>query len=448
MRISEYIGREIACPCGKIHTTPLRKVVTAPGAANLLAETLRELGHRRAFWIADENTWPILGEKLDAQLREAGIPATGAVLPAGIQADETGIGWVLMHLDRDADVLVAIGSGTLNDITKFVSHRLHLPYVIAATAPSMDGFASNVAAMTTGRMKTTYPAHIPEAILADLDILAAAPMEMIAAGVGDILGKYNALSDWQLGRILTGEYYCAGIAGMMREAAAQVAANISGLKKRRPEAFAGLTEALILSGIAMGFAGNSRPASGSEHHLSHFWEMRFLAEGRKPALHGAKVGVGTVLSLRMARKLLETRPDFEKAAAHAAHFDTARWEAQVRAGYGAAAGSVLALERETRKNSPEEHAARLAVIRERWTELTAVLAELPPAEKVAAMLAELGGPVVPADLDIEPALTEEAILLAKELRDRYTILQLLWDLGLLDEFAAEFSGKEGSHAAV
>ena len=448
MTITDYIGQQIVCPCGRTHTTSLKKVLVSPGASGALAQTLRELGHDRVFWIADENTWPILGEKLAAQLTEGGILSSGVVLPGRVQADEDGIGRVLMHLDRDADALVAIGSGTINDISKFVSHRLHIPYAIAATAPSMDGFASNVAAMTTDRMKTTYPAHIPEAILADLDVLAAAPMEMIAAGVGDILGKYTALSDWQLGKIITGEYHCGAIAAMMREAVARVEQSLPGLQERRPEAFAGLTEALILSGVAMGFAGNSRPASGSEHHLSHFWEMRFLAEGRTPALHGAKVGVGTVLSIRMAKKLLETQPDFEKAAAFAESFDTARWESQVRAGYGPAAEGVLALEKETGKNSPASHAARLAVIREKWDELAAVFAQLPQADRVAAELQALGGPSRPADLGIEPALTEEAILLAKELRDRYTILQLLWDLGLLEEYAAEFAGKEGSHAAV
>lgn len=447
MTIEQYIGREIACPCGRVHTTDLKKVIIEPGASRRLTEVLRELGHDRVFWIADTNTWPILGESLANQMKEAGLMQSGVILPGDSHADELGIGRVLMHMDRDAEVLLTIGSGTLNDIAKFVSHRMHIPYVIAATAPSMDGFASNVAAMTTDNMKTTYAAHIPEAIIADLDILSQAPMEMIAAGVGDILGKYSALSDWKLSAAINGEYYCDAIVSLMREAVEKVVESVPGLKARKPEAYAGLTEALILSGIAMGFAGISRPASGSEHHLSHFWEMRYIAEGRKALLHGTKVGVGTVLSIRMAEKLRSLTPDFDRAAAHAQNFDRERWAKQVEKGYGAAANGVLALEETARKNCAETQAPRLAYIRAHWEELTGILREsLPSSETVASLLRELGGPTEPAEIGVEPELVEEAILLAKELRDRYTILQLLWDLGLLEEFAAEFSGKEVQHA--
>lgn len=447
MTIQQYIEAPIACPCGRVHSTDMKIVEISAGASEKLAETLRKLGHDRVFWIADDNTWPILGEKAVEQLREGGFFHSGVVLPGDVHADELGIGRVLMHIDRDADVLLTIGSGTLNDIAKFVSHRMHIPYVILASAPSMDGFASNVAAMTTDKMKTTYEAHIPEAILADLDILSKAPMEMIAAGVGDILGKYNALCDWKVASLITGEYYCESIVSLMREAVEKVVESVPGLAKREPEAFEGLTEALILSGIAMGFAGNSRPASGSEHHLSHFWEMRFLAEDRKALLHGTKVGVGTVLSIRMAEKLLNTPVDFAKAAAHAANFDWEHWAELVKKGYGPAADSVFALEETAKKNDPVEHAKRLSYIQSHWDELKEVIRQtLPSSQKVAELLKTLDGPVSPEEIGVESSLVEEAILLAKELRNRYTILQLLWDLGLLDEFAAEFSGKAGANA--
>ncbi|HIQ58143.1 MAG TPA: sn-glycerol-1-phosphate dehydrogenase [Candidatus Merdivicinus intestinavium] len=444
MTIQQYIGREFPCSCGRTHSTGMKIADISSGASRRLVPALRELGRRRVFWVADENTWPILGRQAAADMNEAGIAQSGVILPGEPHADELGIGQTLMHLDRDADVLLAIGSGTINDITKFVSHRLHKPYVILASAPSMDGFASNVAAMTTDRMKTTYEAHIPEAFLADLDVLSKAPMEMIAAGVGDILGKYNALCDWKIGKIITGEYYCEEIVRLMREAVEKVVESIPGLKERRPEAYAGLTEALVLSGIAMGFAGNSRPASGSEHHLSHFWEMRYLFEGRKALLHGTKVGVGTVLSIRMAEKLLNMPADFEKGIAHARNFDWDDWKARVEKGYGPAAGSVFELEKTARKNDAAAHAQRMETIRAHWDEITAAMREsLPASAKVAGMLRELGGPADPEEIGVEPSLVEEAILLAKELRSRYTILQLLWDLGLLEEFAAEFSGKAG-----
>ena len=399
MTIAERIEKDIvSCPCGRLHHTSLKIVEISAGAREKLPEVLEKLQYGRVFWIADENTWPILGEKAVALMRQAGIQESGVVLPGDVHADELGVGRVMMHIDRTADVLLAIGSGTINDIAKFLSSRLFISYIVLATAPSMDGFASSVAAMTTDQMKTTYEAHVPEAILADLDVLSQAPMEMIAAGAADVLGKFNALCDWKISSLINGEYYCEMIADLMREAVEKVAASAPGLQKREPAAIAGLTEALILSGVAMSFAGNSRPASGSEHHLSHFWEMRFLRERRRPLLHGTKVGVGTVLSIRMAEKLLE--------------------------------------ERTAKKNDPAEHAKRLTVIQSRWEELKAVMREnLPSSEKVMELLRTLGGPVSPEEIGVEPSLVKEAVLLAKELRNRYTILQLLWDLGLLEEFA-------------
>ena len=439
MTIAECIEKDIVdCPCGRLHHTSLKIVEISAGASEKLPEVLEKLHYDRVFWIADENTWPVLGEKAVALMRKAGIQESGVVLPKDVHADELGIGRVMMQIDPSADVLLAIGSGTINDIAKFLSSRLFISYIVLATAPSMDGFASSVAAMTTDQMKTTYEAHVPEAILADLDVLSQAPMEMIAAGAADVLGKFNALCDWKISSLINGEYYCEMIADLMREAVEKVAASAPGLQKREPAAIAGLTEALILSGVAMSFAGNSRPASGSEHHLSHFWEMRFLREGRKPLLHGIKVGVGTVLSIRMAEKLLDTPVDFAKAAEHAKNFDRAKWAELVKKGYGPAAEGVFALEKTAKKNNPAEHAKRLAVIQSRWEELKAVMREtLPSSKKVVELLRTLGGPVSPEEIGVEPALVKEAVLLAKELRNRYTILQLLWDLGLLEEFAGE-----------
>lgn len=437
MDLQQYLGRKLPCSCGREHETQLKQVKISSGAVEKLPQIVKKLGHSRVFAISDANTRAVLGEKAEAILGEAGLLAGSVTLPGDVLADEEGIGRVLMHFQRDSDVILAVGTGTLNDIGKLTSWRMGLPYLVAATAPSMDGFVSNVAAMTADRMKTTYPAHVPEAVVADLDVLCRAPMEMIAAGLGDILGKYTALCDWSISHIITGEYYCPAIAGMMEQAIQDAAASTDGLLAREPAAVAGLTEALILSGIAMSFALISRPASGSEHHISHFWEMRFLAEGRKPVLHGTKVGVGTILSLGLYQKLLAEPVNFEKAAALRADFDVAAWKEAVRQGFGPAAEGVLALEKTAHKNDPVLQRQRLKVIKERWTELTARMRLLPEADTIRRLLRKLGAATEPSELGIDSSLTREAILLAKEVRDRYTVLQLLWDLGLLERFAAE-----------
>ena len=439
MGTQEYLGKEFPCGCGRTHQTALKRAEISAGAVEKLPEMVRELGHSHVFLIADENTWQVLGERAESVLRTAGIPCGKVILPGDVLPDEMGVGQVLLHFDQESDLILAVGTGTVNDIGKLVSYRLRLPYFIAASAPSMDGFVSNVAAMTASRMKTTFPAHVPEAVIADLDVLRQAPMEMIAAGLADILGKYTALCDWKLSHIINGEYYCPAIAGMMENAIRGAAESVDGLLSREPEAIRGLMEALVLSGIAMSFALVSRPASGSEHHISHFWEMRFLAEGRKPVLHGTKVGVGTVLSLKLYEKLRNEPVDFQQALAHAAAFVEAEWEQAVKKGFGPASGGVLKLEKTAHKNDPLRHRERLVRIEAHWPELKAEMEKLPFSETVREMLLRMKTAVSPAALGIDGELTREAIVLAKEVRDRYTILQLLWDLGLLERYAEEVS---------
>ena len=185
--------------------------------------------------------------------------------------------------------------------------------MIFATAPSMDGFVSVGAALIHNHVKTTYQAHVPVAVLGDPEILAKAPMEMIVAGLGDILGKYTCLVDWKMAHLIEDEYYCEVIDKMVKESIEIVVEESDGIKQRDQEAVKHLMEALVLTGVAMSFVGNSRPASGSEHHLSHYWEMQFQMEGKKPILHGIKVGVGMLAVIKMYEMLEKEAPDFAAA---------------------------------------------------------------------------------------------------------------------------------------
>ena len=207
------------------------------------------------------------------------------------------------------------------------------------------------------------------------------------------------------------------------------------VQTRDPEAVKAVTEALVLTGIAMSFVGNSRPASGCEHHCTHYWEMKALMEGCTPALHGTQVGVGTILALRLYHRLAQEQPDFD--AAMARPYDQAAWEEKMRALYGAAADGIIALEQKAGKNDVAKRDQRLAVIKEKWEEIRrAIQEDLPAAEEMAALLRSLGAPTEPEEIDIPAARAREAVVVAKEVRDRYTLLQLLWDLGLAEQYAA------------
>ena len=340
IQLSQYLGKPMECSCGHEHKTLLKRIDIDKGALNRLPGHITELGYHHIFMVCDVNTWKAAGETVAKLLSENNIAHKCLVIQdSELVPDEHAVGTVVTAFPKEADLILAVGSGTLNDLCKFVSYQIGLDYIVCATAPSMDGFASIGAALITNHVKTTYDAHVPVAIIGDTEVLAQAPMEMIVAGLGDILGKYTCLMDWRMAHLIEGEYYCEKIAGMVKQAVTIVVEQSSKIKDRDLEAVKAITEALALTGVAMSFVGNSRPASGSEHHLSHYWEMQFQMEGKKPILHGIKVGVGLLTVLNMYGKLAQEKVDF--SALKEMKFDKAAWEANVRDCYKDAADGIL-----------------------------------------------------------------------------------------------------------
>lgn len=434
--ISDYLKQPFSCSCGRTHSAPIHTIIVEEGALLKLPDCIAAAGCRKPFLLYDSTTYQIAGKQVRELLDGVSIPFSSYSLPeAEPVPDEETIGTILIHLDSSCDVIIAVGSGTLNDLCRFISYKLNLPYMIVATAPSMDGFASGVSPLIVNHTKTTYEAHAPIAILGDLNLLKAAPVSMIAAGIGDILGKYNALCDWSIAGLLLGEYHCSNIEGIVRKSLETVLQNIDGVRGRDPQAVRGVMEALVLSGLAMSFAGNSRPASGSEHHLSHYWEMRFLSEGKKPYLHGTQVGVATVAVLKAYELLMEQPIDFDAAKKKAISYSESKWEADMIKYYGPAAPSVIRLERETGKNAPDQVLARLELIRRHWKEIKAIVELLPSADHIRSILIALSAPASPIEVGIDRDTFIESFLAAKELRNRYALLQLLFDLGLQEELA-------------
>ena len=185
-----------------------------------------------------------------------------------------------MHFAHAADVIVGVGGGTINDICKILAGLTGRPYLIVGTAPSMDGFASDTSSMVVDGLKSSLPTAGARAILGDTDILAAAPGELLAAGLGDMLAKYISLAEWRISAEVNGEYFCPHVANLVRRSLDKCAAAAEGLSRRDPDAVGCVMEGLVLSGLAMGFAGVTRPASGMEHYFSHIWDMRALAFDR------------------------------------------------------------------------------------------------------------------------------------------------------------------------
>ncbi|MDR1705196.1 MAG: sn-glycerol-1-phosphate dehydrogenase [Clostridiales bacterium] len=378
---------------------------------------LNAKNYKNILLVSDINTHKAAGARIAGLLSGAGIPFDEYIFNDDeVMPDEASVAALEAAIPDNCGLLLGVGSGTINDLCKYAGHRVSIPSAIIATAPSMDGYTAKGAAMVIAGMKVTPQTQCPVAVFCDIDVMRAAPERMLASGLGDILGKYSALADWKLSHILTGEPMPADLTDVVEKAVRLCANSAHGLAKRDPEAVLRLTEGLLLSGIAMSVYGDSRPASGTEHHLSHYWEMRFLAERKKPASHGFTVGIGTLIALRLWQSLpvLPKRPMPE---------DRERTLALVSEKYGPSAPALLPV--------PNPN-LDFNFIMEKWPEIQKIARENPEPAYIEGLLRLAGAPVMPSEADIDGALLKESILLARERKKVYTVLQLMGDLGLLD----------------
>lgn len=425
------------CDCGKHHAARLKRVIIDQGALFKVSSVLRELGVSRPMVVADQNTYRVAGRQVYELLRGAGLECALYVFPqAHVEPNEFSVGQVIMNFAPGTDCMVAVGSGTINDVCKMVSRAAGTKQLVVATAPSMDGYASNSSSMISAGVKTTIYSVCPDAIIADVDVLRQAPLKMLQAGLGDMLAKYISVCEWRMSHIITGEYYCEEIAALMRRCVRRIVDAAPHLTQRSPQAVMQVIEGLIISGVAMSFAEVSRPASGLEHYFSHIWEMHSLM-GRCPSeLHGIQVGVGTVLTLRLFSWLRQETPDRERALRSAAAFDMAAWERDMRESFGPTAEAVIDIERRAGKHDPVKHAQRLERIIANWDELMRVVdEELPDVNAIVNLMKALQEPTLPRTLGLSDGEVISALKCSQEIRDKYILSRLLWDLGLLDEYA-------------
>ena len=285
----KYNGR---CSCGKEHKMATEFCIIEASCMEKLDYYISKYemkGYSVAIY--DENTYKAttgVHPKVD---KEIILP------PENLHADNHGVALAIKQLPEKCDYLIAIGSGTIHDITRYCAYEKGIPFVSCPTAASVDGFCSSVAAMTWDGFKKTFEAVAPKIVIADLNIISKAPMFLTNSGFGDMIGKFIALADWKIAHILTNEYFCETIYDMTMNATKAVTESAKAIKDGDITAYEKLIFGLLMSGLAMQMLGNSRCASGAEHHISHLIEMQPEGLGIKSdALHGEKVGVGTLIT--------------------------------------------------------------------------------------------------------------------------------------------------------
>lgn len=425
------------CECGRTHSGGVEHVIIEDGAIERLPELIREAGGKRPFLLSGHDSFAAAGERVTGALEKAGIAYSAYVVPVSpVKPTEETVGAAVMHYDLRCDLIIAVGSGVINDTGKLLAAMTGHRYIIVATAPSMDGFSSATSSMDRDGLKVSLDSTFAWAVVGDLDVLAAAPMRMLQAGVGDMLAKYVSLAEWKIGHLLVDEYYCPVVAALVDRALAKVTEAAPGLVKRDREAVRAVMEGMVIAGMAMTYAGLSRPASGMEHYFSHIIDMRALAfENAACDLHGTQVGVGTVYALRVYEYLKTVVPDRERALKYAEAFDTDAWNRQLLDFVGPGARAMIEREKAERKYDREKHAARLGRILDNWDEIVRIAGSLPSAEQVAALLETIGAPTAAEAFGYDREQTRKILCMTKDIRDKYIGSRLLWDLGILDEAA-------------
>ncbi|MCM3478720.1 sn-glycerol-1-phosphate dehydrogenase [Caldibacillus thermoamylovorans] len=373
----------------KISNFSIPEIRVEKNAILHIRELIKRKQWKNIVVVYDQNTYLAAGEKLIKFLMNDFEEVIGININENehgqVIANEESLVQVFIKTPNDADVLIAVGSGTIHDIVRFAGHKMNIPFISVPTAASVEGFTSKGAPLILRGVKQTIQTAAPIAVFADIDVIKAAPREMAAAGFGDILGKYTSLLDWEISKLVGNEPFHEGAASLTRKALETCVEYIEEISNADEKGITILMNALIESGLVMQILDYSRPASGAEHHLSHYWEMYLLKTNQKQLLHGAKVGVATTMIVELYKK---------------------NWKKLLRS--------------ERIKNTVYGNG-----IEQYGEYIFSVIEKLPSPDELKKLLEKVGGPTTVEELGIPQEIVIESLNEAHHLRDRCTGLLLL-----------------------
>ncbi len=394
---------------------------------NPLAEYCRLNGFTSFHLVADQNTYPILGREVEKCLRSPGSQVRLTILQgAPLLAGGDAILQLFVQADPLPQVFIAVGSGTITDVVRFTSYHLQRPFISFPTAPSVDAYLSMSSPLIVAGVKDSYPGQLPLAVFAHLPTLYNAPAEMIAAGFGDMVGKYTALADWKLGHLLWDEPYNQDIAASAWQDLSTCIANLDAIAARKPAGIRSLMRSLFNSGLNMARDGSSRPASGAEHHLSHYWEMRLLWENRPPVLHGLKVGLATLYASDFYAALRRIdRRQVESWLTSARLPDPDLSAQEIRHLYDLGAERILAGQRRFLEMSAAAWNSLKQRVLDQWDQIQSIASTVPPRSELEAYLKIIHFPTFPGELGLTEKDIQLGLSAAHYLRDRLTVMKLM-----------------------
>ncbi len=433
MELSGLLGTSFACDCGRVHHVPVRTFLYQVGAIKSLPDIIRQsgAGARRTAVVADVRTWAVCGQQVQDVLQRAGLPVAPLIVPdrdkGGPVCDDVTCRSLVEQLrSAQPDAVVAVGSGVINDLCKWSSFALGVPYMVVATAASMNGYSAANVAPTIAGVKMLIEARPPLAVLAEPAVIEGAPHELTTAGFGDTIAKHQSNADWVMNHFLLGEYYCSFCAGIINELEPLYLDRPEDIKAGTSRAVKGLFEALFGTGLAMTLVGTSWPASGGEHLLSHTLDMMAAVRGGTHDLHGRQVGIGTLFSAALYERVLGLATPVVRDLPPSV--DERFWAAP---SIVAAIGEQYGAKRQ-----------RVPALRDRladqqtWDQLRAKLAaEVKSPDTIRNWLRRAGGAVSMDDIGCSRERLKSAILHMHEIRKRFTIIDLAWLAGVLPDAA-------------
>ncbi|HZJ82888.1 MAG TPA: sn-glycerol-1-phosphate dehydrogenase [Clostridia bacterium] len=437
---------DFQCSCGHHHEVSIEDIRIGQGVIGDTAEILSGLKGQRVLLVADKNTYTIAGQAVEDILSNDFELVTFVYEDEYLIADAKSLGKILLEMNQEVSLILTLGSGTLNDITRYISAKTRIPYGIIATAPSMDGYASIVSPLIRNGVKTTFNGVYPITIIGDTEIMKDAPMHMIQAGLGDVLGKYTGLADWRMSKVMgleRGEYYCDNIAALVESAVEKCVDVAPDLASRAGGTIEAIMEGLILSGLCIGLAGHSRPASGSEHQISHYIEMKFLQEGvHTKWLHGNKVGVATLAVIEAYDYLFSKDIEDIYSTGKYKKFHHGQWIERVNRCFGDMSQQIIKLKEKELLIDEKKRQDRMDHIVKKWDDMkNNCYLTLPKPSELKSILEETGSIYNPKDLGVDRQLFKDSLMVAKEIRNRYGIMELLDNLGMLEEVAEHITCK-------
>ena len=382
--------------------------------------------------VADQNTYAALGQKVENALKSYNWDVKTVVFQESeVVPNEAFIFQVLLQSDPLERTYLAVGSGTLTDITRFASHRNRRPFISLPTAPSVDGYTSPSASLNVGRMKQTVIAQPPMAVIADLPTLVAAPQDMIAAGFGDILGKAIALADWKLGHLLWDEPYSSEIAQRVRNTLDSCMAAANEIGQASSSGIEKLVFALIDSGLCMLDFGNSRPASGAEHYMSHYLEMKLLRESRPAVLHGATGALCSIQIAKLYGKLRQiSRTEAEGRLQASILPNRVEEVARIHQVYGPLADKLVIEQAPFLDLTSQSYNQLKERILENWEAILELAGKVPGSKQMVNLVTQVGGSTQPSGLKLTDEEVDQALKYSHYFRNRFTICKLARILGI------------------